>query len=324
MTHPVRWASAALLLAFPLPARAATIYGGGSRTSDCLVVFDAPGANSPAPPRLPRNVDCVDGDPTCDADMTRNATCSFDLKLCINSTAVTGCTPDRTDSLTVDHAIDNGDPRFDTDFQALQQRANLLGFPDNMGHACTLVSSVTVPLRPPGMAGGPFRKDEKRLTVRATGFTDRAAKDLDHVRFTCRPSGDGLYSPRDLYAGTFDRIRQQVFAQSCALSACHDSNSHQGDMILLPNAAYSEIVGVTPHNPAAAADGLERIFPGDPVKSFLYRKITCDLLPGYDSCMPLVGQAVSPQLIEIIRLWIIGDMTTGPAPKDGWVEGTDQ
>jgi hypothetical protein len=137
------------------------------------------------------------------------------------------------------------------------------------------------------------------------------------------PGGDGVYGPRDLYSGTFDRIAQEVFAQSCALSGCHDSESHRFGLILLPNAAYSNIVGVTPTTPAAAADGLLRITPGDPDMSFLYRKITADLLPGYGPPMPLTGPGVSPALSEIIRLWILGDGEVPPASATGWVTGTD-
>jgi hypothetical protein len=315
-----------LVLAVTAPsAPGALVAGGGRRATDCVAVFDAPGANAPAPPRPPRHVDCVDGDPSCDADGLRNARCIFDLRLCINSSAVTGCTPVRADSLAVDHAVDNGDPRFDIDFQALQNRANLLGFPDNEDpDRCTLTSTLTVVLRAPA-GSRPWRRAKKVVRTTATGFASgRTAADRDRMRFRCRPEGDGLYGPRDLYTGTFDRIRQQLFATSCALSGCHDSNAHQNDLILLPNAAYSEIVGVTPFNGAAAADGLLRVFPGDPQQSFLYRKITCDLLPTYGSCMPLTGPPISQQLREIVRLWILGDQTLGPAPETGWVPGTDQ
>ena len=305
------------------------VAGGGAKSLDCVTVFDAPGANTPAPPRAPRNVDCVDGDPSCDTDGQRNAQCAFALRLCINSTAVPECTPDRTDSVTVAHALDNGDPRFDTDFQALQQRANLLGFPDNTSHACTISSTITVALRPPRDEGGGFKKNEKRLRVTATGFTDRPAEDLDRMRFICRPEGDGLYAPRELYTGTFDRIRQEVFARSCALSGCHDSESHTGNMILLPNAAYSETVGVDADNAAAHADGLKRIDPGNPQNSLLFLKVDAKthgtpLPSGYGEPMPRIGQPLSAHLVDIIELWIVGDMTLGPAPQDGWVEGTDQ
>ena len=147
------------------------------------------------------------------------------------------------------------------------------------------------------------------------------------MRLTCRPEGNGLYSPHELYDGTFDRIRQQVFAQSCALSGCHDSNSHKNNMILYPNVAYSQIVGVTPFNSAAAVAGWQRVFAGDPTQSYLYRKVTCDLpdMITYGACMPFQRPPISQQLQDIIQLWIVGDVPCGPAPDLGcWVAGTDQ
>jgi len=324
-----------LLLAASRAGWSVVVPGGGSRRSDCLAVFDAPGANSPAPPRPARRVDCTDGDPTCDADGLRNARCTFTLRLCVNSTAVDGCTPDRTDSLTIDHAIDDGDPKFDTDFQALQARADTLHFPDvESQNRCTLASSISIALVPPRNGSGPWKKAKKKLRLSATGFTDRDTSDRDTMKFTCKPAGDGLYGPRDLYTSTFDRIRQQVFATSCALSGCHDSNTHEHDLILLPNAAYSQIVGVDPVTAAALADGLKRIDPGNPQNSLLFLKIDAKthgttLPDGYGSGMPFIGSPVADNLVEIVRLWILGDATTGPAPDDCpdqacWVQGTDQ
>lgn len=308
-----------------IPAEAAgVVAGGGSARTDCLAVFDA-AANVPAPPKVPRHVDCVDGDPLCDSDAVRNGRCVFDLRVCVNSTDVAGCSPSEADAVDIAHAVDDGDRRFDPDFQALQQRVDLLGFPDNDAlDACTLASSLTVVLKGPS-ASGRMRANKKKLQMSAFGFASgNIVEDRDRMKLTCRPEGDAIYEPSDLYEGTFDRIRQQVFAQSCALSGCHDSESHQGNMVLLPNAAFSQLVGVTPDNPAAAADGLERISPGDPDLSFLYRKITGDLEPGYGVRMPQGGPALPGELTELIRLWIIGDAMTGPAPETGWVTGTDQ
>jgi hypothetical protein len=308
----------------PQPSRAQVVGGGGGRATDCVSVFVAPGANSPAPPRPARHVDCVDGDPACDTDGARNARCVIEIGLCVNSTEVLGCAPVRANTLIVAHAADNGDPGFDVDFQALQVRADQLDLPgDETLDDCTLPSTVTVPLRAPGPSGV-HRLGKKRLGVTALGFASgRPATDRDRMRFTCRPEGNGVYVPRDLYTGTFDRIAQQVFAASCAKSGCHDSETHQADMILLPNAAYSQTVGVVPTNPVAAAAGLRRVLAGDPDLSLLYRKLTGDLEPGWGSPMPLTGPAVSPALVDIIRLWIIGDGTLGPAPATGWVDGTD-
>jgi hypothetical protein len=220
----------------------------------------------------------------------------------------------------VDHAIDNGDRKFDPDFQALQQRADLLGFPDVTSlDRCTLTSSVTVRLRPPPHTGK-FLKAYKLVRLTARGFANgKLPTDRDKIRLTCRPEGDGLYGPRDLYTGTFDRIGQQLFVPSCAVSGCHDSESSQADLTLHPGGAHSELVNVTPFNIPAATDGLKRVLPGDLDLSLLYRKVTGDLPPGYGQQMPLGGPAVSPAMVDIIRLWILDG-----APATGWVTGTDQ
>ncbi len=315
-----------LLLFSVAPSFALLLPGGGSKATDCVAVFDAPQANFPSAPRTPKMVRCSDGDPSCDTDGSRNGECVFDIGLCVNSTALSTCTPSFVDSVFVEHSVDNGDRRFDPDFQALQQRIDLLGFPDNIDvDSCvSALSSVTVRLRGPKRNSRMVRS-KKKLIVTATGrASGRTTRDKDKLLFLCEPEGDGIYLPRDLYTGTFDRIRQQVFAQSCALSGCHDSESQAGALVLLPNAAHSNLVDVLPANVAARVDGLLRVDGvGDPASSLLYRKVTGDLAPGYGSQMPLGTRPLSASLVEIIRLWIIGDALNGPAPAGGWVPGTD-
>src|SRR5262249_22218425 len=146
------------------PAGAVVVGGGGSASTDCIAVIDAP-ANSPAAPATPKNVDCVDG-AMCDADHARHGRCLLHVTPCVNSTMIAGCSPFRADSLTIDHALDNGDPKFDTDFQALQSRANVLGFPDDENtDDCTIASAITVKLRPPTSPGTPFKKAKKVLRM---------------------------------------------------------------------------------------------------------------------------------------------------------------
>jgi hypothetical protein len=321
-THIASLLAFGLVLAWTSVAAAVTVAGGGSKRTDCMTVFEAPGANKPAAPKTPKRVDCIDGDVSCDADGARNAICVFDLQVCINATGFLKCLPVRTDSIIVDHAIDDGDPKFDPDFQALQTRVDSLGFPDNESvDLCTVASAVAVPLR--AKSGGKFRTNRKRVRLDAEGdVVDKPfTRDRDKMKFTCRPEGDKIYLPTDLYDSTFERIAQQVFAPSCAISACHDSESGpgSGNLILLPGAAYSQLDGVVPDNVAAAAAGLLRVTPNNEAASFLYRKLGCDLEAGWGSCMPLTGSAVDPDLIEIIRLWILGG-----APETGWLPGTDQ
>ena len=144
------------------------------------------------------------------------------------------------------------------------------------------------------------------------------------MKFTCRPEGDGVYLPIDLYTGTFDRIRTQVFAQSCAVSACHDSEGNAGGMILLSGVAYANLVGVTPTNNNAAVDGAGPRDPG--------RRGPQPALPE-DRGWPAGGLRLAdaarrgrarPVAGRAGPLWIVGDMILGPAPETGWVEGTDQ
>ena len=103
------------------PASAEIVRGGGSSVTDCVMVLDIPGANKPAPPKVPKSVDCIDGDPSCDDDGTRNGQCVFEVRACINSTMFPECQPDNVTASVVDHAVDDGtDPKFDNDFLALQ------------------------------------------------------------------------------------------------------------------------------------------------------------------------------------------------------------
>src|SRR5688572_20109124 len=173
------------LAAFAAPASAEILRGGGSITSDCVMVFDVPGANKPEPPRAPKAVDCIDGDVTCDEDGLRNGQCVFSLQACVNSTLYPDCSPDSVNSSVVDHAIDNGeDPRFDNDFLALQDRINGFGFPAFGMDSCSLASAITVRLGGPDSANL-MKKARKSVRVTSTGTTtDDDVTDVDKIKFT--------------------------------------------------------------------------------------------------------------------------------------------
>ena len=118
---PRRVASIVLLavsLVVPLRVPAAVVGGGGSPSTDCLLVFDI---DANYPPARPKQIRCADGDP-CDLDGVVNGSCQFGVAVCANSTADARCTLDGVQSMKLDHAEDNGDPRFDPEFQALQSR----------------------------------------------------------------------------------------------------------------------------------------------------------------------------------------------------------
>jgi hypothetical protein len=293
------------------PAHALVVGGGGGAATDCLLAFDAP-AN--LPPLAPRNVRCADGAP-CDADGAVNGSCRFAVAACANSTFDPRCTAAGVRAVTVAHALDDGDPRFDPQLQAFQGRIDsALDLPTTDPDQCSTPSNFVVPVRGP-FAGGVCRRG--RMVVKVVTLSTSFALDRDRLKLTCDPSPAGC-DPRAFFTGTFDRLQHQVFDQSCAVSGCHDSQSTQAGLLLETGASYANLVGAAPTNADAAAAGWERVLPGDPDASFLYRKVTGDLPAGFGSPMPLARPPLDASLIEIIRLWI-----QAGAPDTGWVPGTD-
>jgi hypothetical protein len=310
----------ASLLAVVTPSPAVIVGGGGNPNTDCLLVVDAP-VNVPA--RNPRDVRCADGD-ACDADGEVNGRCQFAIAVCANSTFDARCTLNGVGSVTVDHAEDNGDPKFDPDFQALQTRIDgAIDPPSTTADDCTQATNITVPVKGP-FAGNVCRQGRKliKITMLSTPMSGRRIRDNDRMRLFCDPAPAGC-GPRALFDGTFDRIQRQIFDQTCAVSGCHDSQSQQATLLLEQGASLGNLIGVTPTNPDAAAAGWERVKllgpdSGDPTTSFLFRKVDGNLPPGFGSRMPLVGPPLDDALIEVIRLWI-----EAGAPDTGWVSGTD-
>jgi len=322
--EPLRCAGAPALLGVALvllaaTAGAAVVGGGGGRKQDCLVVLDAP-VNDP--PARPRHVRCTDGDPACDADGTVDGVCSVEVRVCIASSFDPVCARSGVESILVDHSLDNGDPRFDPDFQAVAARiAADLSLPSAATDVCTGTVTLRIPIR------GPLPKDRCRRgkkLLRLTGIpTDaQAPLDRDKLKLLCEPAADPC-DPRDLFSGTFDRIERQIFAPSCAVGGCHDSQSRAGGLLLERAGAFSELVDRPPVNPAAAAAGWLRVRTlgngsGDPETSYLHRKLEGDLESGMGARMPFLRAKLPRYLRELVELWILSG-----APETGWVPGTD-
>src|ERR1043165_1221873 len=241
-------------------ARALTVGGGGSPKTDCLTVFDAD-ANYPL--SKPKSIRCTDGDP-CDADHEVNGSCQFQVAVCANYAGDDRCTLVGVDSIVVDHALDNGDRRFDPEFQALQTRIDSKIDPPSSSANCTVPTNLHVPVLGP-FANNACKRGRKdiRITTRSTPIAGKIYKDRDKFQLTCEPALTGC-DPGSFYAGTFDRIQRQIFNQSCAVSGCHDSQSKQANLLLETGAARSNLINVTPYNPAAAAAGWMRVTVTDP------------------------------------------------------------
>ena len=316
-------ALAALLAAFavaPAPARAVVVGGGGSPRVDCLAVFEA-AANVPA--RRPTSIRCTDGDPTCDADGVVNGVCEFSISICANSDADPACTLRGVDAITIDHAVDDGDPKFDPAFQAIQARVQAeIDPPTSAVALCTTAISVPVPIRGPLGAG--VCKSTKQVLSMVTLSTligGKIYRDADVLKMRCDPAPTGC-DAQVLFAGTFDRIQRQIFDQSCAVSGCHDSQSRTGDLLLEPGAAYTNLVNVAPSNLNANAAGWKRVHvvdatSGDPATSLLLQKLLGPPL-GFGARMPFNRRPLDRTLIDVVELWIAAG-----APATGWVPGTD-
>ena len=308
-----------------------TIGGGGSSKTDCLLALRA-SANDP--PTKPKKVTCTDGDSRCDNDGTVNGVCEFVVGACANSTFDPDrCTLAGVRSATVEHALDNGDPKFDTEFQALQARLDGLELPTDVVDKCTTTTKVHV------VVGGPFpgnvckrAKKEIKIVTLSTFQQGKQYKDTDKLQLTCNPGpppppggtagATGPCDPQVLFGGTFDRIQRQIFNQSCALSHCHDSQTHAGEQILESPTSYDNIVNHVSNNQNAAALGWLRIDAANasPDNSFMYHKLTGDLpdKTNFGERMPRGRGKLDQFLIDILKLWI-----EAGAPKDPvWVPGT--
>jgi hypothetical protein len=116
-------------------------------------------------------------------------------------------------------------------------------------------------------------------------------------------------------ASSFDDIQRTIFNVSCISGPCHSSFSQQGNLVLEEGVSYGRLVGVAPFNGAARAAGLQRVVPGDPLKSFLLIKLTGPG-PGEGTRMPQGFAALSPADIEKVRSWILAGAAGpgGPTP----------
>jgi hypothetical protein len=109
--------------------------------------------------------------------------------------------------------------------------------------------------------------------------------------------------PPSAGGSAFDVIQQQIFNQHCLSAGCHNSINQAGNLNLTAGASYNDLVGVTPDNPLAAANGLLRVTPFEPDNSFLIVKLEGPP-PGEGSRMPQGMNPLPQSDIDMIRAWI--------------------
>jgi hypothetical protein len=141
---------------------------------------------------------------------------------------------------------------------------------------------------------------------------------------TAAPTGDAspvatptgpVASPTDLRTATptptplpvvFGTLQDQILNERCATLACHSDVTRAGGLVLEGSAAFDNLVGVEPTNPAARADGLLRVAPGSPADSYLILKLEGPPDSSYGFRMPLSGGALTDEEIALVERWIAG------------------
>jgi hypothetical protein len=99
---------------------------------------------------------------------------------------------------------------------------------------------------------------------------------------------------------TFTRVQSEIFSPGCARSGCHGNGSANGGLQLDAGLAYGEIVNV----PSSQQGSLDRIEPGDPDNSYLWRKVNGG--PGISGGrMPLTGGQLSQSQLDLLEAWIL-------------------
>lgn len=106
----------------------------------------------------------------------------------------------------------------------------------------------------------------------------------------------------------YDQLYAQIFATTCTGAVCHSGAGAGGLSFDDADLSFAALVGTSPDNDAAAADGLLRVAPGEPERSFLLTKLTpgADLQAlGYGAPMPRAGVSrPGTHARQAIRDWI--------------------
>jgi hypothetical protein len=148
-------------------------------------------------------------------------------------------------------------------------------------------------------------------TLRFAYGKGRLVKRPRHFSATRRPAPTTCTGGLD----TFAVIEQRVFGiHGCSVTTCHGKFA-SGELNLLADVAYDQLVDVPAANAAAAADGKKRVVPGDPAASFLVQKLRGGLPAEEGSAMPLVGTPLDADEIALVEAWIAAG-----APRTGRVE----
>jgi hypothetical protein len=101
-------------------------------------------------------------------------------------------------------------------------------------------------------------------------------------------------------AVSFASVIQPILTTNCTASGCHAGNMPKEGLDLSSGKAYGALVGVAS---SQCNNGLKRVLPGDPAKSYLVDKLLgTNLCSG--SQMPKAGTSIPAKDLEAITNWI--------------------
>jgi hypothetical protein len=103
-------------------------------------------------------------------------------------------------------------------------------------------------------------------------------------------------------AVTFSAVAERVLS-NCTTRSCHSSVGHKGGLVLTPDVAYAQLVGVPAENEVAAAKGKRRVVAGDPAASYVLQKLDGPD-PNEGALMPQGGDRLSAADRALVRAWI--------------------
>ncbi len=94
--------------------------------------------------------------------------------------------------------------------------------------------------------------------------------------------------------------------------SCHTAGHESGlDLSVSASEVYDALVGVVPANAVSAGRGYQRVFPGDPYRSFLFSKINnslaldVNLQAGEGMPCPQGAAPLNNKDIELVRQWVL-------------------
>ena len=128
------------------------------------------------------------------------------------------------------------------------------------------------------------------------------------------PPASATPPPTTPGAVSFDTIQTTIFNVRCLSAGCHNSTDRQGNLVLVADVSYANLVNVVPFNSAAQARGLLRVKPGDPDHSFLLIKLTGPPSSDEGSRMPLTPPFLSDADIMLVRDWILAGAPGSSVP----------